>query len=99
MEACGSTRPRPRMKGGKGGPAIVPGQGDLSLLIEAVRGDGTIERMPLKRPPFSDAEIELLRGLDRSGSQVSGLASCPGFSTNERTGRSFLPGGRPCPRS
>jgi mono/diheme cytochrome c family protein len=48
------------LKGGKGGPALVPGRGDQSPLIEAVRGDGTIERMPLKRPPLSDAEIKLL---------------------------------------
>jgi mono/diheme cytochrome c family protein len=48
------------LKGGKSGPAVLAGQGDESPLIEAVRGDGAIARMPLKRPPLSDAEIKLL---------------------------------------
>ena len=48
------------LKGGKAGPALVVGNSDESNLIEAVRGDGTIERMPLKRPALSDDEIALL---------------------------------------
>ncbi len=48
------------LKGGKAGPAIVPGHGAESPLIAAVRGDGEIERMPLNRPPLASGEIELL---------------------------------------
>jgi hypothetical protein len=49
------------IKGGTGGPAIVPGKSDESPLIEAVTGDGGIERMPLKRPPLSEQQIATLR--------------------------------------
>src|SRR3954447_26686595 len=50
------------IKGGKAGPSVVPGHAEESLLIEAVTGDATTERMPLKRPPLSDLEIATLRG-------------------------------------
>jgi hypothetical protein len=49
-------------RGSKAGPAIVPGQSDESALIEAVLGDGATERMPLKQPPLSEAQIATLRG-------------------------------------
>ena len=60
--AChGAARPRAglrldtaaaALKGGKGGPVIVPGQGEESPLILALRGEGSGERMPLNRPPL-----------------------------------------------
>jgi mono/diheme cytochrome c family protein len=46
--------------GGKNGPAVVPGRGEESALIAAVRGEGPGERMPLNRPPLSAAEIKIL---------------------------------------
>lgn len=46
--------------GGKNGPAVVPGKAAESPLIAAVKGDGPTERMPLKHPPLSDAQIKLL---------------------------------------
>jgi mono/diheme cytochrome c family protein len=49
------------MKGGKNGPAIVPGHGEESGLVLALRGEGSGERMPLNRPPLSEAEIHLLQ--------------------------------------
>jgi mono/diheme cytochrome c family protein len=49
------------VKGGKSGPAVVPGESEESLLIEALTGDGAVERMPLKRPPLSDREVATLR--------------------------------------
>ena len=48
------------LKGGKAGAAVLAGKSAESTLIEAVRGDGTIERMPLKRPALSAEEIGLL---------------------------------------
>lgn len=48
------------IKGGKAGVAVVREHSDESLLIEAVKGDGAIERMPLKRPALSAEEIALL---------------------------------------
>ena len=47
--------------GGKGGPAVLPGKGDESPLVEALRGEGAGERMPLNRPPLAEAEIKLIQ--------------------------------------
>ena len=49
------------LKGGTSGPAVIPGHGDLSPLVTAVRGEGATERMPLNRPPLSASEIKLLQ--------------------------------------
>jgi hypothetical protein len=49
------------LKGGKNGPAILPGHGDESPLVAAVRGEGETERMPLNRPPLGEGEINLLK--------------------------------------
>ncbi len=49
------------LKGGKEGPAVIPGQSEESPLIAAVLGEGTSERMPLKRPPLSAKEIDTLK--------------------------------------
>lgn len=43
------------LKGGNG-PAIVPGNPDESLLVRKLRGQAG-QRMPLRRPPLSDAVI------------------------------------------
>jgi mono/diheme cytochrome c family protein len=74
----GETRPRGglrldtaalALKGGKNGPSVVPGKADDSPLIEAVVGDGGIERMPLKRSPLTPTEIETLRKWVNSGAK------------------------------
>jgi mono/diheme cytochrome c family protein len=66
----GAARPRGGLKldtaanalrGGKDGPSVVPGKADESPLILALTGDGSTERMPLKRPPLSEVEITTLR--------------------------------------
>jgi hypothetical protein len=49
------------IKGGKGGPGIVAGKSGESAIIEAVLGEGDIERMPLKRPPLSGDEVATLQ--------------------------------------
>jgi len=48
------------LKGGRGGPAVVPGKAGQSTLIEAVRGSDDVTRMPYKRTPLTAAEIRLL---------------------------------------
>ena len=66
--------PATRFKGGKSGPAIVPGDPEKSLLIQAVAQ--THER--LKMPPggkLTDAEIADLRDLDQGR---RGLAAAAG---------------------
>ena len=46
--------------GGKGGPAVLPGNGHESPLVEAIRGEGATDRMPLNRPALAEAEIKLI---------------------------------------
>ncbi|SIN80861.1 Planctomycete cytochrome C [Singulisphaera sp. GP187] len=66
----GATKPRANLRldtaaaairGGDGGPSVVPGQGAESPLILAVVGGGELERMPLKRPPLTDPQIATLK--------------------------------------
>ena len=63
------------MKGGKEGPAIVPSKADESPLIAAVLGEGSTERMPLKRPPLNHNEIDLLRAWIDQGAQAPAAES------------------------
>ena len=45
------------VKGGENGPAVVPGDPEKSLLIHAIRRDGTGPRMPKEGPKLSDETI------------------------------------------
>jgi len=45
------------IKGGDNGPAIVPGDPDKSLLIQAIRQVGDAPKMPKKKAKLSDATI------------------------------------------
>jgi mono/diheme cytochrome c family protein len=59
--------------GGESGPVVLPGQGEKSPLVAAVRGDGETERMPLKRPPLAEAEIRLLKDwIDQGANAIAG---------------------------
>jgi hypothetical protein len=46
------------LKGGKRGPAVVPGKPDSSMLIQAIRGDADIKMPP--GPPLPKREISIL---------------------------------------
>jgi hypothetical protein len=46
------------LKGGDNGPAIVPGDPEASLLIHAIRRDGTGPRMPKEGPKLSQDTID-----------------------------------------
>ena len=49
------------LKGGENGPALKPNQSAESLVIRTTRGTHeNIARMPYKKPPLNDAQIELL---------------------------------------
>lgn len=49
------------LKGGDNGAGFVPGKSAESLLIQALRGThDDISQMPYKKPPLSDAQIELI---------------------------------------
>jgi mono/diheme cytochrome c family protein len=74
--ACHSTTPQGGLavdtlegllKGGKSGPAIVPGDPDASLLIQAVRHTSEKLKMPMAAPKLPDSEIEALTAWIRSG--------------------------------
>ncbi len=47
--------------GGKNGPAVLPGKGNESSIVLALRGEGEGERMPLKRPPLTAKQIETIQ--------------------------------------
>ena len=48
-------------RGGKNGPAVIPGDSENSLLIMVLLEDTGPGRMPLKRDPLTPAEVDLLR--------------------------------------
>ena len=52
------------MKGGKSGPAIVPGKSSDSLLIARITGR-SLPAMPMGGPRLTDGEIKLPTGLTR----------------------------------
>jgi mono/diheme cytochrome c family protein len=62
-------------KGGKEGPAVVPGKAEESPLLAAVLGEGSTERMPLNRPPLAITEIALLRAWIDQGGQAPAAES------------------------
>ena len=76
-------------EGGKGGPAVLPGQGAASPLIEALRGEGAGERMPLNRPPLAEADIKLIEAwIDQGAKALAGEK--PGLPPEE-THWAFVP--------
>jgi Protein of unknown function (DUF1553)/Protein of unknown function (DUF1549)/Planctomycete cytochrome C len=76
-------------KGGKSGACVIPGRGDESPLIAAVRGDGDTERMPLNRPPLSASEIKVVQDWINQGAQ-SVADERPGVAPNA-SHWSFIP--------
>jgi mono/diheme cytochrome c family protein len=70
------------LKGGKEGPAIVPKKAEESPLIAAVLGEGSTERMPLKRPPLNQKEIDLLKSWIDQGA-VAPAAEAHGSKATE----------------
>jgi mono/diheme cytochrome c family protein len=98
----GAVKPRGRLRldtaaaalaGGKGGPAIVTNRADESPIIAAVRGEGATERMPLKRPPLSEAQIRLLEDWINQGAKAID-GEKPGSAPND-THWAFVPPTRP----
>jgi hypothetical protein len=49
------------IKGGDAGPAVVPGDLEGSLLLDAVQGTNGVRRMPPEGEPLSAEQIELLK--------------------------------------
>src|SRR5579864_8428348 len=58
------------LKGSTNGEVIVPGKSDESALIEAITGDGAIERMPLNRPALTADQIAAIAAWIDQGAQA-----------------------------
>lgn len=54
-------------KGGSGGPAVTPGRPSTSLLFKAITAEDDAERMPPKKPPLPDAQIQLIKAWIQAG--------------------------------
>ena len=81
------------LKGGKRGPALVPGDAEESLLFQAVLQQGEL-KMPLGKEPLSPAEVEVLRSWMEEGArwveQADG-ASQPSWWAFRRPRRPAVP--------
>jgi len=49
-----------QLKGGEGGPSIIPGDSKKSLTMVRIRGEGEDPRMPKKKPALSAHDIALI---------------------------------------
>lgn len=49
-----------QLKGGEGGPSIIPGNSKESLTMIRIRGEGEDPRMPKKKPPLSERETAII---------------------------------------
>src|SRR6185369_4177764 len=56
MSGLDLREPESILKGGKRGPAVVPGDADASLLYKAVKRDGPLQ-MPPGKTPLSPSEV------------------------------------------
>jgi hypothetical protein len=62
--------------GGNSGPAVIPGDSDLSLLMRRLRGHGGEVRMPDGKPPLANSAIQIIaRWIDQGASWPDGIGS------------------------
>ncbi len=58
-------------KGGANGPAFIPGKSEKSLLVQVLLGTHEdIARMPYKKPPLSNSQIQLIRTWINQGAKA-----------------------------
>ena len=81
------------IEGGDAGPAIVAGKARESLVYLALVGQGDVERMPYKRPPLAEAEVEAIRAWIDAGAPIP-ADEVPSITP---THWSFIPPRRPAP--
>jgi hypothetical protein len=77
------------LAGGLSGPAVIPGHGGKSLLVQRLLGEGGEDRMPLERPALSPREIATIRRwIDEGASwpQGQGTWRVPSVSTTAAAG-------------
>ena len=81
------------LKGGKRGPAVLPGNAQESLLYQVVLHRGEL-KMPLGKEPLSPAEVEILRNWVEKGArwvERAHGASQPSWWAFRRPQRSAVP--------
>jgi hypothetical protein len=85
------------LEGGESGPAIVPGNPDRSLLIQAVRHAGTVQMPPKKKlPPRAIAALTAWVKMGAPWPNDRVVAANPQNKANARTGHwAFQPVRRP----
>ena len=76
------------VRGGRSGPAIVPGRADQSLLIHAVNHDTTLQMPPKAKLPIADV-TDLARWVDAGAYWPDASAEAAGRASGERTAARF----------
>ena len=61
------------LRGGQGGPVIVPGKPAESLLVRKLKGQAG-ERMPLRQPPLADEAIKKIEAWIADGAKFDGTS-------------------------
>lgn len=78
------------VKGGRTGPAILPGKAEDSLLIKKLRGAGIEgQRMPLNAPPLPDATIATIAKWIDQGARIDLLTATDPIEKLIATGKSL----------
>jgi mono/diheme cytochrome c family protein len=78
------------VKGGRTGPAILPGKAEESLLIKKLRGAGIEgQRMPLNAPPLPDADIATIAKWIGQGARLDLLTATDPIEKLIATGKSL----------
>jgi cytochrome c553 len=80
------------LKGGKRGPAVVPGNAEGSLLLKAVKRDGDVQ-MPPGKTPLAPVEIAVLRDWINKGAKLepSGVKAAPSWWSFRKPVRPRVP--------
>jgi Planctomycete cytochrome C len=66
------------LKGGKRGPAVVPGKAEQSLLYKAVKREGDLQ-MPPGKVGLSPAEVAVMREWINTGARLELRTGAPRF--------------------
>jgi mono/diheme cytochrome c family protein len=83
------------LKGGKSGPAVVPGKPDDSLLIKAVRYTDDDLKMPPKNKKLSDEQIATLVEWVKRGAPFADGAGAKGTGAKPADGKPAEPAKQP----
>ncbi|MDX2021532.1 MAG: PSD1 and planctomycete cytochrome C domain-containing protein [Deltaproteobacteria bacterium] len=83
------------LEGGATGPALVPGHGEDSLLIQRIKGLGDEDRMPPEGPPLTPAQIQSLTRWIDEGANWGAQEAAPAPTTADATHWAYRAVARP----